>query len=736
MPESLPITQVTVHPDGALVTRSGAVTPRDGVVVVRALPLLLDESSLRASLSGGQLKGLELDLDLEGLDRGEAPEPFRAWREADHAVSVLDQETQLLRDLRAEVFDLQPPDPDEAPEGVSPGVAQLKAWLALNSSLEARAASLDARLQELARALWEAKMQRQVAYDALMSSSSEQLWRSWAPTRLLRLEVEAEGPLQLDLSYRVEGARWAPAYTLRADAQLQEGRFVMRAVVAQVSGEDWRGVRLSLSSAPCARRVELPELAALRLGVAQAAPRPAWRPLPPGLDALFPQAELSEPTPPSPPPAPRPKAHASPPPPPAKPTRRDAPEPQRAPRHEEPEALFDDDDDGAPMELSAGDTMFFGAVAGSAAPTPAAAMPMPMAAPQSAPPPPPAPMREEAVSRSRSMLPSPKRKKMARGAPAPDAAGGAPPGATPAAPFIPAPPVTEEPAADILDYPRLRLADYTAPRGKRGRLAPVDATERAQEAGLPQAGVARLRDMLNQARRRAREVRGRHLPAHHVVPGPVDGAFARYEARGEVDIPSDGGFVQVACSSHPARLELRYRAVAREDPRVFRRLLAKLDVGGPLLPGPVDIYVGGSLVRSFPLAAGSRGAVVTLGMGAEDGLKLARNVRYREESAGMFRGSRRLHTEIDVEVASSLQRAVEIELLERLPIAGDDEVEVRLVASTPEAEPWKGDKGRPEVQGGHVQRLTVPAGGLSKALFHYSVTMDNKMELMGGDRRG
>ncbi|MEZ4235840.1 MAG: DUF4139 domain-containing protein [Myxococcota bacterium] len=62
----------------------------------------------------------------------------------------------------------------------------------------------------------------------------------------------------------------------------------MRATVVQATGEDWRGVALTLSSAPCERRLDVPELAALRLGTRQPRRATGWRPLPADLEALFP----------------------------------------------------------------------------------------------------------------------------------------------------------------------------------------------------------------------------------------------------------------------------------------------------------------------------------------------------------------------------------------------------------------------------------------------------------------
>ncbi|MEI7447386.1 MAG: DUF4139 domain-containing protein, partial [Burkholderiales bacterium] len=63
----------------------------------------------------------------------------------------------------------------------------------------------------------------------------------------------------------------------------------MRAVVAQRTGEDWRGVKLHLSTAAPMSWTELPELGAIRIGRAQPPPpsQKGFRPPPQGAGSLF-----------------------------------------------------------------------------------------------------------------------------------------------------------------------------------------------------------------------------------------------------------------------------------------------------------------------------------------------------------------------------------------------------------------------------------------------------------------
>ena len=61
-----------------------------------------------------------------------------------------------------------------------------------------------------------------------------------------------------------------------------------RALIGQATGEDWRDVALTLSTASPQQWTELPELAALKIGRAQPAPaKTGWRPPPLGAGELY-----------------------------------------------------------------------------------------------------------------------------------------------------------------------------------------------------------------------------------------------------------------------------------------------------------------------------------------------------------------------------------------------------------------------------------------------------------------
>lgn len=63
------------------------------------------------------------------------------------------------------------------------------------------------------------------------------------------LAVTDGGPASVRLSYLVTNAQWEPVYSMRADPEAGTMAVEIDATVIQESGEEWKGVRLSLSTA-------------------------------------------------------------------------------------------------------------------------------------------------------------------------------------------------------------------------------------------------------------------------------------------------------------------------------------------------------------------------------------------------------------------------------------------------------------------------------------------------------
>ncbi|MCK8678807.1 DUF4139 domain-containing protein, partial [Streptomyces lichenis] len=328
---------VTVYARGALCRRlaRGAVPP-DGRVRVTGLPRALDPGSLRVRAltpDGTRVTEARIEVQAEPAETAEPSDDLRheAERLCD-AYRAAEERRDRQRGLIDEVSALRPTPPArkrDEPHRRTP----VDAWLALADFTEERLTALHTRLTALERELREAEHRYETAVDRLERASTA------TPSTRVRTEVSALLTLdtqateaELELEYGVPGAVWVPAYRLSYRQGDGGGRLLMRASVAQRTGEDWTGVRLSLATADLRRRTDLPTLRSLRIGRRQPPPAPSgWREPPAGLTDLFTGYETAGPRPTpaaeavggaAPPPAP--VAYGGPPPPPfagAAPTR-------------------------------------------------------------------------------------------------------------------------------------------------------------------------------------------------------------------------------------------------------------------------------------------------------------------------------------------------------------------------------------------------------------------------------
>lgn len=297
---------VVVYAQGALCRRlARGVVPPDGRVRVTGLPRALDPGSLRARVlgaSGARVTEARVEVEAEPYDDG-TPDELR--REVDR-LSEAHMAARARRDrhqaLIAEVDGLRPVPPGrkrEDPHRRTP----VDAWLELADFVDERLTGLHARLVELDEAVRLAEHECDVAYDRLRRASTDAPSAHVATSvcAVLTLDCGAgseEVELELELEYGVPGAVWVPTYRLTHRQGDGSGQLVLRASVAQRTGEDWTGVRLALATADLRRRTDLPALRSLRIGRRQPAPAPSgWREPPAGLADLFTGYEAAGPAP-------------------------------------------------------------------------------------------------------------------------------------------------------------------------------------------------------------------------------------------------------------------------------------------------------------------------------------------------------------------------------------------------------------------------------------------------------
>ena len=700
------IEAVTVYRSGALITRTAALPVGVAVgpaeVHLHNLPLALDDASLRFRVEGRGALPLVTEASVE-LDAGLADpslepaidEELEAARmERSRRAAAVDQlEEELVRIER-----LAPTDRPEPEEGQPPAESPTDARISL---LELRAtrirrihgalADAEETLRQVSEQLAELEERRRRASSAREARENE--LRKVVKLRLEGGEASAVG--KLVIQYLVPGAQWTPSYALRLDESLKQARLEARAMVRHRSGEDWTGVRLVVSTASAQAWTELPELHSLRVGRRQPSPRRSWRPPPTGAAELYSDydAAFAEPS------APKAPARRAPPPPPAP-----MPMAEQAPQacvEPPPEVQF----------LSAGSV-----------PPPSA--PMPMASRAA-----PKPGKKsssvfgalggmvDAFSRSRSEAEGANWQAVGE---AEDLADSMEPDAWGANAFeAHAEEPAEEPEQALLRYGGLRLA--SADRQERGRLAPL---------------VTPAHPELERALDRARRMQRRPLPARCQLPDAVGGFDFAIPAEHPADVRADGAFHSIPLAVAEGPAEPRYLCVPRESQDVFRRVVMHSPLVGPVLAGPVDVYVAGDYLLTADLRHTPAAGRIKLGLGVEQAIKVARNVHFEENKAGLIGGALDLEHTVTITLANHLAAPARVEVRERIPVPADkheDDIDVTVGDVTPEWEEWEPDD-RP-LRGGRRWRVEVPVAGERTLEANWTVRIPKGNELVGGNRR-
>jgi uncharacterized protein (TIGR02231 family) len=286
---------------------------------------------------------------------------------------------------------------------------------------------------------------------------------------------------------------------------------------------------------------------------------------------------------------------------------------------------------------------------------------------------------------------------------------------------MPEPPAAIEPDEAWLDFDALTIADALDPdnRGQRGRLA-------RGPAGAASARIA--------AARRTIDALG--APAEARDPLETRGLFDhRYDAEGTADVPSNGVAHRVPIDAAEGEARPRFVAVPREAAEVYREAEVPNPFPAPLLSGPVEVFLDGALLTTSRIDFVDRGGVLRLGLGVEERLRVARNVRVEEGSAGLLGGSTTASHHVTIDLASSLGHSVTIEVIDRIPVTDDRDIDIKLLGSKPAASKLPPADHEEPVRGGLTWKISVSPGEKQRIEMTYRVTLPAKNELVGGNRR-
>lgn len=227
------IEAVTLHLNGAVVERTAAVDlpAGDNVVILRGLPVSLEESSVRATLNAGGAAAIG------AVTVRPAPQ---APLDDSVVMARLTAEKKQL-EIRMEAAKLQ----RETIRRSAQNIEKITALADIRELWKAVApATEEARAREAAAELRIGEIDAEIAKIFLAGEVAP------PPSTVdARVEMRTDAPARtsLRLSYRDAKAYWRPEYEARLDTKAKEVELVRRAIIQQTTGEDWKDVRLSVN---------------------------------------------------------------------------------------------------------------------------------------------------------------------------------------------------------------------------------------------------------------------------------------------------------------------------------------------------------------------------------------------------------------------------------------------------------------------------------------------------------
>jgi len=233
------ITAVTLYPGSATIERTARVTPGMTRLVIPGLPANFDPQTLRVDADPGVQIG-----EVSAQDAARTTTPSHREAQLEERIQALkDTQTALDAELKsAEMVNaflsrLGAPGEKPAPMPDGKSLATIVDIIRKGGG-ESLARMQRAQIQKRELGKQIAALERDLA--RLKSGAKD--------TRTILVGVSADRDGYARISYQVNGAGWRPAYRANLDSRTSKLELVRQGIVQQVTGEDWEGVKLRLST--------------------------------------------------------------------------------------------------------------------------------------------------------------------------------------------------------------------------------------------------------------------------------------------------------------------------------------------------------------------------------------------------------------------------------------------------------------------------------------------------------
>jgi uncharacterized protein (TIGR02231 family) len=266
------VVKATVYTDRAMVTREGKadVTPGIRQITLGGLPPILQDQSVRVSAAGNaQAKILEVRVDQVFLDTVSAAriKPFLQTRKSlNDEIRVLNDRMAVITHQRDFLNKITIASQESIARELRTQKPSADDWGKLMGFFDAEFSKLDAESRQI-------DGKRTTLQEKLEAVEKELASAGGNPEKIEKLitvvfDVQRGGSLAIEASYLISQAGWTPTYDIRVSSADTMVELTYSAFVRQNTGEDWKDVQLTLSTAQPALGGTPPELQPWYVGVA------------------------------------------------------------------------------------------------------------------------------------------------------------------------------------------------------------------------------------------------------------------------------------------------------------------------------------------------------------------------------------------------------------------------------------------------------------------------------------
>lgn len=203
------------------------------------------------------------------------------------------------------------------------------------------------------------------------------------------------------------------------------------------------------------------------------------------------------------------------------------------------------------------------------------------------------------------------------------------------------------------------------------------------------------------------------------------GASLTYRLAGRAEVPGNGEPRKVTVAALKLKPDLTYITAPKHEPVCYRRAEIKNDSGFTLLAGPLQLFEGDEYLGATHLEFVAPNQVFELALGADERLRVEREMVAREVDKAFIIGDRRrIRYAFEIEVENLRDTRQTLLVRDQWPVSRDEQIKVKLEA----VEPKPAEQSELNML---EWKLALEAGAKRKLRFDFTVEHPRNMDVMG-----